>query len=82
MRLLKLKDNGKFSLTEDFINDKLPYAILSHTWECDNEEVTFKDLMESSRKAKAGYTALLESKSFGFNPFVCLLRIHSKVGFL
>ena len=55
MRLLKLKDDGEFSLIE-FIGDKIPrYAILSHTWGADSEEVTFKDLMEGTGKGKAGY---------------------------
>ena len=58
MRLLELKDNGKFSLTNDIVIDIPPYAILSHTWGRDNEEVTFKDLMESSGNAKAGYKKL------------------------
>jgi hypothetical protein len=57
MRLLELK-NGTFSLTNDIVNDIPPYAILSHTWGRDNEEVTFKDLMESSGKTKAGYRKL------------------------
>ena len=55
MRLLNLKDDGEFSLIE-FIGDKIPrYAILSHTWGTDSEEVTFKDLMEGTGKSKAGY---------------------------
>ena len=55
MRLLKLKDDGEFSLIE-FIGNKIPrYAILSHTWEADGEEVTFKDLMKGTGKSKAGY---------------------------
>jgi hypothetical protein len=55
MRLLKLEDGGEFSLIE-FIGDKIPrYAILSHTWEADDEEVTFKDLMKGTNKSKAGY---------------------------
>ena len=58
MRLLELKDNGKFSLTNDIVIDIPPYAILSHTWGRDDEEVTFKDLMESSGKVKAGYKKL------------------------
>jgi hypothetical protein len=58
MRLLELKDNGKFSLTDDIVIDIPPYAILSHTWGRDNEEVTFKDLMEGSGKAKSGYRKL------------------------
>lgn len=55
MRLLKLDDDGELSLTE-FIGDHIPpYAILSHTWGADNEEVTFKDLVEGTGKTKAGY---------------------------
>jgi Heterokaryon incompatibility protein (HET) len=59
MRLLELKDNGKFSLTNDIINNKRPYAILSHTWGDDNDEVNYKDLMEGSGKTKAGYRKIL-----------------------
>jgi Heterokaryon incompatibility protein (HET) len=55
MRLLKLEDNGEFSLIE-FIGNKIPrYAILSHTWGADGEEVTFKDLIKGTGKSKAGY---------------------------
>jgi hypothetical protein len=54
MRLLKLEEDGEFSLIE-FIGDKIPrYAILSHTWGADCEEVTFKDLMRGTGKSKAG----------------------------
>jgi len=59
MRLLELKDNGEFILTKDIINNKQPYAILSHTWGDDDEEVNFKDLMEGSGKTKAGYKKIL-----------------------
>ena len=58
MRLLELKDNGNFSLTKDIVNNKLPYAILSHTWGPDDDEVNFKDLMEGCGKTKAGYRKL------------------------
>ena len=55
MRLLKLNDDGEFSLVE-YIGDEVPrYAILSHTWGADDEEVTFKDLMKGTGKSKAGY---------------------------
>ena len=55
MHLLKIKDDGEFSLIE-FTGDKIPqYAILSHTWGADSEEVTFKDLMKGTGKSKAGY---------------------------
>jgi hypothetical protein len=55
MRLLKLNDDGEFGLTE-FVGDNIPrYAILSHTWGADGDEVTFKDLMKGTGKGKAGY---------------------------
>ena len=55
MRLLQLKTNGEFSLTKDLINSIPPYAILSHTWGDDDQEVTLRDLAESSGNTKAGY---------------------------
>jgi len=58
MRLLKLEANGKFSLTNDITNPITPYAILSHTWGEDNEEVAFEDLKDSSGKTKDGYKKL------------------------
>jgi hypothetical protein len=58
MRLLHVDENGEFSLTDDLKNEIPPYAILSHTWGPDNEEVNFKDLTKGPRKAKAGYKKL------------------------
>jgi hypothetical protein len=58
MRLLKLEANGEFSLTNDITNPTIPYAILSHTWAEDNEEVTFEDLKDGSGKTKSGYKKL------------------------
>lgn len=55
MRLLERKNHGEISLTKDFIDDTPVYAILSHTWGDDDEEVTFKDLTEGSGKSKIGY---------------------------
>ncbi|RYN94284.1 hypothetical protein AA0119_g9228 [Alternaria tenuissima] len=61
MRLLQQQANGDtdFSLVE-FIDDIPPYAILSHTWGADHEEVTFKDIYEGKGKARAkpGYEKL------------------------
>jgi Heterokaryon incompatibility protein (HET) len=55
MRLIKDEGHGNFSLVEQD-DDNVPcYAILSHTWGADGEEVTFKDLMEGTGKNKAGY---------------------------
>jgi len=54
MRLLEHKDNSDFSLIE-FVGHTTPqYAILSHTWGAEGEEVTFKDLVEGTGKSKAG----------------------------
>src|ERR1700761_3083708 len=57
MRLLECKAAGEFSLTKQFIgNDDIPqYAILSHTWGEDEDEVTFQDLKLGTGKSKAGY---------------------------
>ncbi|KAK0718684.1 hypothetical protein B0T26DRAFT_856403, partial [Lasiosphaeria miniovina] len=54
MRLLTLKD-GEFSLTKDLHRDIPPYAILSHTWGKDEEEVTFKDVVERTGLDKTGF---------------------------
>ena len=34
------------------------FAILSHTWEAEHEEVTFRDLVGGTGKNKAGYRKL------------------------
>jgi ankyrin repeat protein len=60
MRLLRLEDDS-FSLVEYLGLDATPaYAILSHTWGSDHEEVTFRDLTElvTTAKAKEGYRKL------------------------
>lgn len=66
MRLLYLEEDGTVSLTED--KDRMPYdyAILSHTWGCDDEEVIFDDLQHLASPdkreaivAKPGYRKLL-----------------------
>jgi hypothetical protein len=53
MRLLQYNDDGNLSLTEFFESDIPKYTILSHTWGA--AEVTFKDLIDSTGKSKAGY---------------------------
>jgi hypothetical protein len=58
MRLLEWKSDGDFSLTKDFIHDIPPYAILSHTWGADTEEVTFEDLTDGTGRSKAGYNKI------------------------
>ena len=55
MRLLQAvqQANGEtdFSLVE-FIDDIPQYAILSHTWGADHEEVTFKDIYKGQGKGR------------------------------
>ncbi|KAH7125242.1 heterokaryon incompatibility protein-domain-containing protein [Dendryphion nanum] len=58
MRLLKIEANGDLSFTDD-LTDQIPrYAILSHTWGPDNEEVTFDDFNGGQYQSKAGYTKI------------------------
>ena len=58
MRLLKLGSRGELSLTKNLIKDIPLYAILSHTWGADDDEVTFNDLQNGSGKSKAGYAKI------------------------
>ena len=58
MRLLKRNNTGEFSLTKDllFSDDYIPrYAILSHTWGAETEEVSFKDMINGTGMTKPGY---------------------------
>jgi hypothetical protein len=58
MRLLRLEADGNFSLVE-YVDSHIPrYAVLSHTWGADHEEVALKDLTEGTGKNKAGYRKL------------------------
>ncbi|KAH6625330.1 HET-R [Boeremia exigua] len=55
MRLLRYNEQGELGIVS--FNDRAapPYAILSHTWGADAEEVTFADLATGGGKAKRGY---------------------------
>lgn len=55
MRLLQIHRNGDIRLTKELIRNIPPYAILSHTWRDDDEDVTFKDLSGRCGKEKIGY---------------------------
>lgn len=58
MHLLQRNNDGKYSLTE-FIRDAIPrYAILSHTWGADHDEVTLADLEKDTNASRAGYRKL------------------------
>ncbi|KAF2183353.1 hypothetical protein K469DRAFT_583729 [Zopfia rhizophila CBS 207.26] len=55
MRLLRRCDTGDFSLTQFGDEAIPPYAILSHTWGADTEEVTFEEMTNGTGKDKLGY---------------------------
>jgi len=55
MRLLKINGDGNFSLTRFIGREIPPYAILSHTWETDDQELTFQDMIRGAGRSKAGY---------------------------
>ena len=57
MRLLRRSNTAELGLTNDLVGDDTipPYAILSHTWEADTEEVTFEDLTNGTGKNKPSY---------------------------
>ena len=54
MRFLHLQ-SGSLSLTDDYTEHVPPYAILSHTWGKDTEEVTFDDFTAGTYTDKIGY---------------------------
>jgi hypothetical protein len=57
MRLLLRSETSKFTFTREYISDNQipPYAILSHTWGPDSEEVTFEDITNGIGEDKPGY---------------------------
>ena len=57
MRLLLRSVTGDINLTKDLVgDDPIPsYAILSHTWGPDDDEVTFEDITNCNGKDKPGY---------------------------
>lgn len=54
MRLLKRNSDGKIVLTQFAHGNAPPYAILSHTWGKDEDEVQLKDIPDSAEN-KLGY---------------------------
>jgi hypothetical protein len=55
MRLLSVKTDGTFSLT-GFAPYNIPsYAILSHTWEAVEHEVTLQDIISGAGRGKTGF---------------------------
>ncbi|CAK1354041.1 unnamed protein product [Cercospora beticola] len=59
MHLLSLDEYGELSLGT-YDEDKCPpYAILSHTWYADEDEVTYNDVINGRGKNKLGYDKIM-----------------------
>lgn len=58
MRLLQLQADGGFRLVECVGRDIRRYAILLHIWGADDDEVTYKDVVEGVGEGKAGHRKL------------------------
>lgn len=64
MHLLKIRSDGEFDLVDCGDSNLPAYAILSHTWLSDGQEVTFEELkspVNSKIKGKLGYQKLVSS---------------------
>jgi hypothetical protein len=59
MRLLRLQNDGEYGLAQEFGKNIPHYAILSHTWGEDDEEVSFKDIKKRRRKNTSGYSKIV-----------------------
>ena len=55
MRLLHIADDETLSLVEFIEDDIPPYAILSHTWGPDSEEVSYRDMIDGTGEKKEGH---------------------------
>lgn len=73
MRLLQLSASNELSLTSDLTHNIPPYAILSHTWGIDGDEVTFQDIKDKCFQHKPGYQKILfcgnQARSDGLEHF-------------
>jgi hypothetical protein len=58
MRLLQCSKSGELSIHSFDDGAIPPYAILSHTWGADGDEVTFADLETGDGKTKLGYNKI------------------------
>jgi len=58
MRLLKYRENKDLSINKFNKDTKPPYAILSHRWGAEADEVTFEDVVGNRGKNKPGYAKI------------------------
>jgi hypothetical protein len=59
MRLLQYSESEELSIHSFDDGDIPPYAILSHTWGADGDEVTFADLQTDGDRRKLGYEKII-----------------------
>lgn len=73
MRLLRWSSQNELSLTDDLDENIPPYAILSHTWGSDSDEVSFADIQKGQGQSKVGYAKIRfcgeQAKKDGINHF-------------
>ncbi|KAF7533415.1 hypothetical protein G7054_g7110 [Neopestalotiopsis clavispora] len=55
MRLLKIQEDGTICLTKHYTCNVPPYAILSHTWGEEEDEVMLEDICEGRAAEREGY---------------------------
>ena len=55
MRLIKAQEQEDLTLVEYDESNTPKYAMLSHTWGLNGEEVTYKDFTEGTGRKKAGW---------------------------
>jgi hypothetical protein len=58
MHLVQLQGDGECKLVTFVSRNIPPYAILSHTWGPDHEEVTYQDLQNGTARGKRGFVKL------------------------
>ncbi|CAI9634054.1 unnamed protein product [Alternaria burnsii] len=58
MRLLRLDHDDELSLVERYEERIPPYAILSHTWGADSDEVTYLDVVNMANLHKLGWNKI------------------------
>ncbi|KAF7883734.1 uncharacterized protein EAF02_005654 [Botrytis sinoallii] len=59
MRLLECNSEEQFVLVRNIDGNDVPkYAILSHTWRAETDELTFQDLMNGTGQGNSGYRKL------------------------
>lgn len=58
MRLIHIEGDGAFTLVERLGSEIPPYAILSHTWGPDRDEVTYSDMTNGTSRTKVGFDKL------------------------